>query len=61
MKEKNLDMGFINPSMVLGPVLQGSKNTSNEYILDFLNGEHFLNLQHVADLMKENYLETYVG
>jgi len=47
--------------MVLGPVLQGSKNTSNEYILDFLNGEHFLNLQHVADLMKENYLETYVG
>jgi hypothetical protein len=29
--------------------------------LDFLNGEHFLNLQHVAHLMQENYLETYVG
>jgi cinnamoyl-CoA reductase len=38
VKEKNLDMVAINPSMVIGPVLQGSKNTSNEYILDFLNG-----------------------
>ncbi|CAK9208825.1 unnamed protein product [Sphagnum troendelagicum] len=47
VKEKNLDMVFINPSMVLGPVLQGSKNTSNDIILDFLNGEHFLNLQHM--------------
>jgi nucleoside-diphosphate-sugar epimerase len=38
VKEKNLDMVVINPSMVLGPVLQGSKNTSNDIILDFLNG-----------------------
>ncbi len=51
-------MVVINPSMVLGPVLQGSKNTSNDIILDFLNGEHFLNLQHVVHLMKENYLEN---
>ncbi|CAK9867220.1 unnamed protein product [Sphagnum jensenii] len=38
VKEKNLDMVVINPSMVLGPVLQGSKNTSSDIILDFLNG-----------------------
>ncbi|KAH9534836.1 hypothetical protein CY35_17G024300 [Sphagnum magellanicum] len=38
VKEKNLDMVVINPSMVIGPVLQGSKNTSNDIILDFLNG-----------------------
>ncbi|KAH8935325.1 hypothetical protein BDL97_17G022500 [Sphagnum fallax] len=38
VKERNLDMVAINPSMVIGPVLQASKNTSNEYILDFLNG-----------------------
>ncbi len=63
MKEKNLDMVVINPSMVLGPVLQGSKNASNDIILDFLNGEHFLNLHclpHVAHLMKDNIWKTYL-
>jgi hypothetical protein len=63
VKEKNLDMVVINPSMVLGPVLQGSKNASNDIILDFLNGEHFLNLHclsHVAHLMKDNIWKTYL-
>jgi hypothetical protein len=60
VKEKNLDMVVINPSMVLGPVLQGSKNASNDIILNFLNGELFLNLQHVARLMKENIWKTYL-
>jgi len=63
VKEKNLDMVVINPSMVIGPVLQGSKNTSNDIILDFLNGEHFLNLHclpHVVHLMKDNIWKTYL-
>jgi hypothetical protein len=56
-------MVVINPSMVIGPVLQGSKNTSNDIILDFLNGEHFLNLHclpHVVHLMKDNIWKTYL-
>jgi hypothetical protein len=54
-------MVTINPSMVIGPNLQASKNTSNEYILDFLNGKHFSKSSlpdNVFHLMKENYLEN---
>jgi nucleoside-diphosphate-sugar epimerase len=38
VKEKGLDMVVINPSLVIGPVLQASKNTSSETILEFLDG-----------------------
>jgi len=37
-KEHKLDMVTIHPSMVLGPLLQSSMNTSNETILEILNG-----------------------
>ncbi len=39
VKEKGLDMVVINPSLVIGPVLQASKNTSSETILEFLDGK----------------------
>jgi len=38
-KEHKLDMVTIHPSMVLGPLLQSSMNTSNETILEILNGK----------------------
>jgi nucleoside-diphosphate-sugar epimerase len=37
-KENGLNMATINPAMVIGPVLQDSKNTSSEIIVDILNG-----------------------
>jgi nucleoside-diphosphate-sugar epimerase len=38
VKENGLNMATINPAMVIGPVLQDSKNTSSEIIVDILNG-----------------------
>jgi nucleoside-diphosphate-sugar epimerase len=38
VKENGLNMTTINPAMVIGPVLQDSKNTSSEIIVDILNG-----------------------
>lgn len=38
VKEHNLNMVAINPTMVIGPLLQSSMNTSNELLLGFLNG-----------------------
>ncbi|MED6126825.1 hypothetical protein PIB30_082225 [Stylosanthes scabra] len=37
-KENNIDMVTINPSMVIGPLLQPVLNTSAAAILDFVNG-----------------------
>jgi nucleoside-diphosphate-sugar epimerase len=44
-KEHNLDMVTVNPTMVIGPILQSTMNTSTEVILEFLNGtsKTFLN------------------
>lgn len=39
VKEHNLNMVAINPTMVIGPLLQSSMNTSNELLLGFLNGK----------------------
>ncbi|KAG0568141.1 hypothetical protein KC19_7G189600 [Ceratodon purpureus] len=38
VKEHNLDMVTINPTMVIGPVLQSAMNTSTETVLEYLNG-----------------------
>lgn len=37
-KEHNLDMVTIHPTMVVGPILQSTMNTSTETVLEFLNG-----------------------
>ena len=42
-KEHKLDMVTINPTMVIGPVLQSSMNTSTEVILEYLNGMNGIN------------------
>lgn len=38
VKEKGIDMVAINPSMVIGPLLQPTLNTSAATILDLING-----------------------
>ncbi|KAK4407416.1 Cinnamoyl-CoA reductase 1 [Sesamum angolense] len=38
VKEKGMDMVAINPSMVLGPLLQPTLNTSSAAILNLING-----------------------
>ncbi|KAG0603573.1 hypothetical protein M758_10G103700 [Ceratodon purpureus] len=38
VKEHNLNMVAVNPTMVLGPLLQASMNSSNELLLEYLNG-----------------------
>lgn len=38
VKEKGIDMVTINPSMVIGPLLQPTLNTSAAAILNLING-----------------------
>lgn len=38
-KEHNLDMVTIHPTMVVGPILQSTMNTSTETVLEYLNGK----------------------
>lgn len=38
-KEHNLDMVTVNPTMVIGPILQSTMNTGTEVILEYLNGD----------------------
>lgn len=38
VKEKGIDMVAINPSMVIGPLLQPTLNTSSASILNLING-----------------------
>ncbi|XP_073139243.1 phenylacetaldehyde reductase-like [Henckelia pumila] len=38
VKEKGIDMVTINPTMVIGPLLQPTLNTSSSAILNFVNG-----------------------
>lgn len=38
VKEKGIDMVTINPSMVIGPLLQPTLNTSAAAILNIING-----------------------
>lgn len=42
-KKHKLDMVVINPTMVVGPVLQSSMNASTETIIEYLNGERIGN------------------
>ena len=39
VKDHNLSMVAVNPTMVLGPLLQASMNSSNELLLEYLNGK----------------------
>lgn len=48
VKEHNLDMVTINPTMVIGPVLQSSMNASTEIVLDYLNGKNQVHGSSVA-------------
>jgi nucleoside-diphosphate-sugar epimerase len=41
-KEKGIDLVAINPSMVIGPLLQRTLNTSAGVILKVINGICFL-------------------
>lgn len=41
-KEKGIDLVAINPSMVIGPLLQPTLNTSSALILNLLNGCYLL-------------------
>ncbi|XP_042483022.1 phenylacetaldehyde reductase-like [Macadamia integrifolia] len=57
VKEKGIDMVTINPSMVIGPLLQPTLNTSAEAILNLVNGAQtypnatfgWVNVKDVAD------------
>ncbi|KAF6140739.1 hypothetical protein GIB67_035166 [Kingdonia uniflora] len=42
-KEKGIDMIALNPSMVVGPLLQPTLNTSAEAILNLINGSQAFN------------------
>lgn len=46
-KEHNLDMVAILPTMVIGPVLQASMNTSTETVLELLNGKNSIDRSDV--------------
>jgi len=42
----------IHPTMVLGPLLQSSMNTSNETVLEILNGKNSIDRSDVNSLRK---------
>jgi cinnamoyl-CoA reductase len=59
-KKHKLDMVVINPTMVVGPVLQSSMNTSTETIIEYLNGERIGNRRSYLGLFSELLLWSIV-
>lgn len=59
VKEKGIDMVSINPSLVIGPLLQPTLNTSAAAILNVINGMSLLQFSYssiILSLAKECFV-----
>jgi len=52
VKEHKLDMVTIHPTMVVGPILQSTMNTSTETVLEILNGKNSIDRSDVFSSQK---------